>query len=144
MIVSLAQRTSNVTVSNTAWTLLTGSTPGRARVLEIGIFLAAATASTFGLGRPAALGITPTTPVDFLPEDPNDVLATGIVQGALAWGTLPTAPTQFLRRISLPATIGTGVIWTFPRGLVIPVSSNLVVYNITATGVADVYAVIDL
>ena len=144
MIVSLAQRTSNVTVSNTAWTILTGATPGRSRVLEIGVFLAAATASTFGLGRPAALGITPTTPVDFLPEDPNDVRATGIVQAALAWGTLPTAPTQFLRRISLPATIGTGVIWTFPRGLVIPVSSNLVVYNISATGVADVYAVIDL
>ena len=144
MIVSLAQRTSNVTISNTTWTILTGSTPGRARVLEIGIFLAAATASAFGLGRPAANGVTPTTPVDFLPEDPNDVLATGIVQGALAWGTLPTAPTNFLRRISLPATIGTGVIWTFPKGLVIPVSGNLVLYNITATGVADVYAVVDL
>jgi hypothetical protein len=144
MIISLSQRTTNVTVSNTAWTILTGATPGRARVLEIGIFLAAATASTFGLGRPAVVGVTPTTPVDFLPEDPADVVATGIVQGALAWGTLPTAPANFFRRVSLPATIGTGVIWTFPKGLTIGVSGNLVVYNITANGVADMYAVVDL
>jgi hypothetical protein len=109
--------------------------------MEIGLFLAAATASTFGLGRPQAIGVTPTSPVTVLQEDPGD--PAGTVQTALAWGTAPTVPLQFFRRISLPATIGTGVIWTFPRGLVIPISSSLVVWNITATGVADIYVVID-
>jgi hypothetical protein len=145
MILSLGQRTSAVGNPGTVWTILTGSTPGRARVFEVGIFLAAAVAASFGLGRPAAVGVTPTTPVDFLPEDPNDVLATGVVQGALAWGTAPTAPANFFRRISLPATIGTGVIWTFPKGLVIPVSGNLVIYNISgASAFLDAYAVVDV
>ena len=139
-IYSLATRTTNVTIANACLEIRTAATD-RARLMEIGIFLAAATASTFAIGRPAAIGITPTSPVTVLPEEPGD--PAGTVQTALAWATGPTAPVQFLRRISLPATIGTGVIWTFPKGLVIPVSSSLVVWNVTATGVADIYIVVD-
>jgi len=139
-IYSLANRTTNVTSANPTLEIRTTSTD-RPRIMEIGIFLAAATASTFGLGRPQAIGGTPTTPVTVIAEDPGD--PAGTVQTALAWGTPPTVPLYFFRRISLPATIGTGVIWTFPRGLLIPVSSSLVVWNITATGVADIYVVID-
>lgn len=144
MKVSLGIRTSNGTNAAAAWEIRTGSTPGRSKILEIGVFLAAATASVFGLGRPQAIGITPTTPVDFLPEDPNDVIASGVVQSALAWGTGPTVPTAFSRRISLPATIGTGVIWTFPEGLVIPVSSSIVLWNLATNGVCDCYAVLSV
>jgi hypothetical protein len=144
MIISLGVRTSGTASGSAAWEIRTGATPGRAKVLEIGFFLAAATASTFGLGRPAAIGVTPTSPVDFLPEDPSDVLATGVVQSALAWTTGPTAPTNFLRRISLPASVGTGVIWTFPKGIVIPVSGSLVLWNSALNGVVDAYAIIDL
>jgi hypothetical protein len=109
--------------------------------MEIGIFLAGATASTFGLGRPAAIGQTPTAPITVLAEDPGD--PAGTVTTALAWGTGPTAPTNFFRRISLPATVGTGVIWTFPRGLVIPVSSSIVIWNLSSMGVSDIYVVVD-
>lgn len=144
MIYSLGIRTSDGTVAAPAWEIRAGATPGRVKLLEIGIFLVAATASVIGLGRPAAIGVTPTSPVDFLPEDPNDVLASGVLQSAVAWGTPPTAPAEFLRRISLPATIGTGVIWTFPKGITIPVSDSLVLWNIAASSLLDAYAVCEI
>ena len=144
MRLSLAVRTTQGTITKPCWEILTGSTPGRVKVFEIGITMAAATASTFGLGRPQAVGITPTSPVNFQVEDPNDVLAAGVVRSALAWGTDPTVPLAYFRRVSLPATIGTGVIWTFPQGLVIPVSSSIIVWNISTVGVADMYAVVEV
>ena len=82
--------------------------------------------------------------MDFEPEDANDVLATGILQSTLSWGTSPTIPTKFFRRISLPATIGTGVIWTFPKGLVLPVSNSLVLWNLDTNAALNAYAVFDL
>lgn len=144
MIVSLGVRTSSGTDATAAWEILTGATPGRVKVLEIGFFLAAATATIIGLGRPAATGITPTGPVDFTVEDPNDVIASGVVQSAVAWGTGPTMPGDFLRRISLPATIGAGIIWTFPKGITIPVSESLVLWNLSTNSVLDAYAVCEI
>lgn len=144
MKLSLGVRTSNGTTAQAAWEIRAAATPGRLRVMEIGFFLAAATASIYGLGRPAAIGDTPTTPVDFLQEDKANVLAAGVAQSALAWGTKPTDPVTFLRRISLPATVGTGVIWTFPEGLVIPVSESIVLWNLGTNGVVDAYAVLDI
>jgi hypothetical protein len=113
-------------------------------LIELQIFLATAVASVFGLGQPAAIGVTPTSPVDFLNEDPNDVLATGVVQSALAWATGPTVPANFDERISIAGTIGNGGIFTFPQGIVIPVSNSLVLWNITANGVVDATAVLEL
>lgn len=144
MILSLGVRTTGVGAGTAAWEIRTGATPGRFKLLELGISLAAATASQYALGRPAAIGVTPTTPVDFDPEDPNDVLATGLLQSALAWATGPTVPAKFYRRVSFPATIGSGVIWTFPKGLVIPVSNSIVLWNIAANGVVDAWAVVEL
>jgi len=144
MRVSLAVRTTGAADATPAWEIRTGATPGRVKVVELGLFLAAATASIIGLGRPAAIGVTPTDPVDFLQEDPDDVLASGVIQSALAWATPPTAPTAFLRRIALPATIGTGVIFSFPNGLVIPVSSSIVLWNLGTNGVLDAYACLEI
>ena len=117
----------------------------RAKILEIGIFLNAATASSIGFGRPGAIGVTPTSPVDFQPEDFADPTVSGQVQSALAWTTAPTVPTNFLRRISLPATVGAGIIWTFPRGIVIPVSNSVILWNVGASACSalNAYAVID-
>jgi hypothetical protein len=141
---TLGVRTSSGTIATAAWEIITAATPGRARLLELGFFLVAATASVIGLGRPAAIGITPTAPVDFVPEDPNDVIASGVIQSAVAWGTGPTVPAAYLRRIALPATIGQGVIWTFPEGIVIPISSSIILWNISAASVLDAYAVLDI
>lgn len=139
-IYSISQRTSGVTINTPAWEIRAAATD-RPRIMEIGVFLAAATASTWGLGRPAAIGATPTTPVTIIGEDNGD--PAGTVTCALAWGTPPTVPAGFFRRYSVPATIGSGVIWTFPRGLYLPPSGSLVLWNITATGVADVHVVVD-
>jgi len=140
MKLSLAVRTTSGTDATAGWEIRTGA--ARARVYEVGFFLAAATASVIGLGRPAAIGITPTSPVDFLPEDVADVST--LVTSALAWGTGPTVPVSFLRRIALPATIGTGVIWTFPEGLVIPANGSIVAWNLGTNSVLDAYAVVGL
>jgi len=143
MRLSLGVRTADGTDAAAAWEIRTGATPGRVKVHEIGFFLAAATATTIGLGRPQAIGITPTSPVNFLPTDPNDVVASGVVQSAVAWGTGPTVPTAFLRRISFPATAGTGVIWQF-EDLVIPVSYSIILWNLATNSVLDAYAIVSV
>lgn len=102
------------------------------KLMEYGINLGAATASTYGLGRPGNDGsVAQTSPVLLQAENPADPAAqTGT---AVAWGTAPTVPTVFLRRCFLPATIGAGIIWTFPRGLTLPVSKGVVNWNIAAS-----------
>jgi hypothetical protein len=140
VIYGIARRTSNVTNNAAAHTLITASSD-RAYIQEMGVFMAAATASVFGVGRPAANGVTPTSPVTLEAEDP--ALPAGTVQSAIAFTTSPTNPTNFLRRWAAPATIGTGVIWTFPRALVIPVSAQLVLQNQGTNGVVDTYVSVD-
>jgi hypothetical protein len=110
--------------------------------MELGLTNNAATASVFGLGRPAAIGVTPTSPQTFLDEQDGNG-GTGATTAAVAWGTPPTVPTNFFRRVSLPATIGAGVIWTFPRGLRIVLSSSIVLWVIATASVVDVYAAVD-
>jgi hypothetical protein len=135
---TLSVRTINAAIASCAE--LRTTTTDRIYLLEVGITINAATASVFGLGRPAAIGVTPTGPTVGLAEDLGDPAATGTV--ATAWATAPTAPAQFFRRVSLPATVGAGIVWVFRR-LVINVSSSVVLYNITANSVADVWFVWD-
>lgn len=126
-VYSLANLTTNVTAANAALELRTAATD-RAALLELGLTLNAATASIYGVGRPAAIGVTPTSPITWLAEDPGS--PAGSAQTALAWGTGPTVPANFFRRVNLPATIGAGIILVFPRGLIIAISSSVVLWNI--------------
>ena len=113
----------------------------RPAVMEVSVNLGAATASTYGLGRPASSG-TQTSPVLVQAEDPGD--PAGVTGCAVAWSVAPTAPTQFHRRVALPATIGSGIIWTFPRGLVLAVSTALIVWNLaTNSANTNVHWVVD-
>lgn len=140
-IYSLANRTSNVTISTATFELIAAASIGY-RLLEFGFTINTATTSVFGLGTPAATGITPTTPVTVLAEDGGNTTA-GNSTTALAWGTAPTVPTNFYRRVTSPATAGAGIIWTFPRGLTVLKTKSLILYNITVTSVADVWIVVD-
>lgn len=134
---SLATLTTNVTTAAATSELRTAASP-RVAVREVGITLNAATATTIGLGRPAAIGITPTSPVTLLAQDPADSAATST--HALAWGTGPTVPANFFRRVALPATIGAGIIWTFgPRELVIAVSAAMVLWNILGGSALNIW-----
>ena len=130
----LGRRTTSGTISEACWELIAPS-GNSLLVHEMSIYLAAATSSSFGLGRPAAAGVTPTTPFLFqclgLP-------ATSAASTALAWATSPTAPSRYLRQVNFPNVIGSSVLWTFPVPIVVPASATLVLFNITATGVCDV------
>lgn len=139
-IYSLANRTTSATTTTPSLEVRAGAT-NRPRLLEMGIWLNAATQSPIGIGRPQAVGITPTTPVTVQAEDPAD--AAGLTQTALAWGTAPTVPLAFFRRVNIAATIGAGVILTFPRGIVIAASGSLVTWNIAAVSLADIHVVVD-
>jgi hypothetical protein len=135
----MADRTSNITSANACFEIRTAATD-RAQVLEVHISLATAAATVIGIGRPAAIGVTPTSPKTVLPED--SAAPAGTVTTAVAWGTGPTVPANFLERFSFPATIGSGAIFTFQQ-LIIPVSSSLIIWNITGGATLDVSVVVD-
>lgn len=138
-IQSQAARTSGLTIANANFGIYTPATV-RAALLEYGMIQATGTVQSIGLGRPATLG-TQTGPVLFQQDDPGDPAS--VVNGHITWSVQPTAPTIFHRRWNSAATVGVGVIWTFPRGLVIAASGAIVGWNITAAVAMDVNAVID-
>ncbi len=128
----------NTTVTTTAAAAmdLKASSANSPRIMEVAINLITATASTYGLGR-AGNTPTQTSPVLVQAENPSD--PAGVSGAAVAWGTAPTVPAQFFRRIGLPATAGAGVIWTFPRGLALATSASMVLWNL-ATNSASMNA----
>lgn len=138
---SIARRTTTAGTGTAAFELIAhASRPCILR--EMMVVLAAATASTYGLGRPGAIGVTPTSPVNLLPEEgigPYEVLA----NTALAWATPPTVPANFFRRVAFPATIASFITWEFERGLYIPEGTSIVLWNLAVNGVVDVSVVID-
>jgi hypothetical protein len=140
MIYSVGIRTTNLTINQACVEIYTPATLA-VKVLEIGVGVVTATSYTVGLGRPQAQGVTP-VPVAFQPEQ-NASNPAAKTNASLSWGTSPTVPAVFLRRFITPATIGSGVIWTFPRGLELPANSSLVLWNITAAPACDVWIVID-
>lgn len=144
-VYSIARTATNTTTAQAAYDVAAGSGV-RPRLMEIGLFLGAATASTYGLNRQTALG-TRTSPLALLAEDPGDAALTGItlVDSAIAWSVQPTLATSDFRLIGLPATIGTGVIWTFPKGLVIAASGGVSIVNrATNSASTNCYAVVDI
>jgi hypothetical protein len=126
-IYSVANLTTGVATATPTQEIIAGSNLGY-RMLEFGLSIVAATASTFALGRPAATGVTPTSPVTVLAEDGGNTAA-GNTTTALAWGTAPTVPSAFFRRVTFPATVGAGIIWTFPRGLIVLKTLSTVLWN---------------
>lgn len=140
-IASAAVRTSNGTTNN-ANTEIIGSANQAFKAMEVGLSMNVGTASVYGMGVPAAIGNTPTTPAAFTFEDGGNT-STPATTSALAWGTSPTNPTVYSRRVSLPATIGAGIVWTFPRGFAVLKAKTLTTSNIGTTQVCDVWWVID-
>lgn len=138
-ISSAGARTTNFTIAQSCYELRTPASV-RARLLELSIVSATATVQSLGLGRPGAIGVTPVN-VLFQTDDPGDPAS--VLNYSLSWATSPTAPTIYHRRWNGAATIGVGVVWTFPAGLVIPISSSIVVHNISASIANDVSAVCD-
>jgi len=146
MIVQLGVRTSSGVTAEPSWEIMVASTPGEAIIREITITLAAATASTIGVGFPQAIGITPTSPVDFVPVNQGLTMPTNAVTSALAWGTKPTIPAAFLKRVAFPGTIGTGIVWEFAgdEGIVITPTKTVILWNLGTNAVIDATAVVEI
>lgn len=139
-LASVAIRSSNLTINQGSVELRTTAAV-KARILELAIVGATATAQSLGFGRPNAIGVTPGTTSTFQRDDSADPACVTTV--AATWGTSPTAPTTYLRRWNGAATIGVGIVWTFPRGIIVPVSASVVVFNITAAVASDINFAID-
>lgn len=139
-LASQAVRSSNVTIANAQWQLRT-SAAVKCRILEVSYVGGTATAASVGWGRPAALAVTPGTSAVFQRDDSADPACVTNID--LTWGTSPTAPTVYHRRWNGAATVGVGIVLTFPRGVVIPISGAFVAFNITAGVIADHNIAID-
>lgn len=118
---------------------------------EIELNLVAATASELGLGRPAAIGVGPTSPVQAVPLNGGRTIVTGKM--AVAWTTTaPTSPTTFFKRSALPGNIGASVVWNFEEsvddgkggdGLIIPAGTSVVLWSLSAVSVLNVNITIE-
>lgn len=136
----------SVTTVNAAWEIRSGATVGGSAVFErfridmIRLSLTAATASTIGIGRPAALGITPGT-LTQLVSHANGGLGGCSVQVATTWGTGPTVPATFLLRGNLPATIGSTIEVDFDE-LWVPANGSIVIWNTATNSAMNVTAIV--
>lgn len=139
-IYSLGQKTTTFTSSQASWELRTAA--NRCRVLELGMVSYTATIQDIGLGVPAARGITPVN-VLFQAEDFAEIAS--VTNASLSWATSPTAPTSnlYFRRWAAPATIGAGMVWTFPRGLTVPINASLELFNIVTAVANGMWCVIE-
>ena len=125
-------------------TLAAGKRPPEIR--EIGVFVVSPPSSggaEIGIGRPAAIGITPATEVTVTALDSIDTI-TGNTVIAATWGTAPTAPTTFMRRAELQGIAGAGLIFTWLPGEFVLWSgsaiSTVVLWQLGALAVTyDVY-----
>jgi hypothetical protein len=140
-IYSLSLRTTVTTTGAASWCALSPAT-NEAAIMEMRWVNGAATASVIGIGRSANTP-TLTSAVTFLAEDEGR--PTGLTTASSTFGTAPTVPAQFFRRASIAAVIGTGIVYTFPRGLVMAAAgAGVVVWNITTnSAVVDIDCVVD-
>jgi hypothetical protein len=122
-----------VGVSNSALAWMRTTAAKDMRIWEIGVYMSGGTAAAtdVGLGRPAAISLTPTT---LTPQAEDTSSGAASCTGQVAASTKPTVPANYFRRFGIPATIGAGIIWSFPTGLIVPSGpAELVVWNIGAS-----------
>jgi len=138
-LASIGLRTTNLTIAQACCEIKAAASI-RPRIYSVGVIQATGTAQSLGFGRPTAVGITP-VPVLFQRYDPTD--AACVTSASLSWATSPTAPTVYHNRWNSAATIGVGVLWSFPNGIELNVSSAFTIHNISTAVAADVNILID-
>jgi hypothetical protein len=131
MAISSSSSLTTVTTSTApSWDVKAAATNEPA-IMEIGAVNGAATACTYLYGRSAN---TPTQTAPVLLQAEDEGRPAGLTGTAVAWSVAPTVPTVAFRRSYLPATIGAGLIWTFPRGIVLAAAgASLVQWNVAAS-----------
>lgn len=142
----LAQRSIVTAAGGATWEIIAPATGNRIRILELKLTQVTAVAGTYGIGRPAAKGVTPTTPIAYLSDKAG--LADAGSTAAVAWGTPPTVPVAFIDRVTCPATIGAGFDLKFgdfgqEKGVELIAGTSLVIWVIATAPVCDVSALVE-
>ena len=110
------------------------------RLYEVGVFTSTVVSGTIALVRPTAVGATFTSvgppAANNGAEDPQVGAGVAVIDTAAT--TPPTIGSIYMRQAVLPATIGAGVIWQFPGGIVIPTSSSLAIWQTSTSAVGYV------
>ena len=129
-------RTTINTTGSEACLEIIGPSANRISLIEsIDITLATAVATTLLVGRPTAIGVTPTSPVPLWPLDNGD---NSLATLALAWANTPTTPVNLFNRVTLPATIGSRIVLTYPDGVALRNGQTFVLFNVGTIGILDV------
>ena len=142
-----AWRTAGAGTATLPMASLYAQATGSLWLVEVGVANTTVTAYEISLKRFSTLG-TVGAVVPGVGYEENDVNVTtkGIVADTHT-GTAPTAVAGEIRRASIGASIGSGVIWTFGgRGLFVPsgTANGVGLIPITGTGqISDVYFVWD-
>lgn len=128
--------TTKTTSASAAWQLqFRASSTRDVRVFEIGLFTTTAVAGTYTLERSNSVGATFTSTATGAPTDPNSSAGAAVVDTAATSAPTRLATPAPFRQVVFPATIGSGVIWSFPRGIVVPTSGALLLWQTTAAAV---------
>lgn len=106
------------------------------RILEVGVTTSTAVAGTIGLIRPTAVGATFTSTAAGAAHD--SISGAGVAVVDTAATTAPTIGTVYMRQFVFGATAGSGVIWTFPDGIVVPVSLSMALWQTSTAAVGYV------
>ncbi len=135
----VSRRSVNTTTDQSALEIRAGDGKGFT-IWRVKITIAAATTSVYALGVPAAVGVTPTSPLALVSMERSNALepTTGQTRTALAWATSPTPPTVAVERVSFPATIGAYQEIKFQDGFYVAADSSFVVQNEGTTSAADI------
>lgn len=139
MSINAASRTIRTTITTTTSAVVELIATGNIVVKEVGITLVAATASVFALGRPAAIGVTPTSPVFLLRPNNAPALHSKL---AVAWATPPTVPAAFFRQGGMPATVGAQMTWS-NLNITVPTGGSLILWTLSVVSLADVYFTVE-
>lgn len=102
-----------------------------------------ATGQRLYLSRTLAPGVGPTA-ITLLPDDSAAPAAN--TRAAISWGgNRPREAPNPLRRWipNLSAGVGQTIIWTFPRGLIIPVSSSIGLFSVGAGSAVQYWVNLD-
>lgn len=105
------------------------------RLLELGVTLTGNTATRLGLARATTVSVTPGTT-----KPGRNTIKGAPDSGVLlvsSWGTVPVISVNYLRRCSLSAVIGAGVVWRWSESAPLHVGdgiaiSELVLANLVA------------
>ncbi len=84
-----------------------------AAIVELAIFNRAAASSLPSLVRTSTVGVT-TTSFLGMSLDPYNPSASAATRVGTAWSTVPASAANPLRQLVIPATIGNGVIFSWP------------------------------